>query len=64
MDTNMKRKLKKPGRAISPTQDSPTMVKKGGVWVHQGIPEEELDSVKAFRDAREDRLNQLLGAMK
>ena len=40
------------------------MVKKGGVWVHQGIPEEELDSVKAFRDAREDRLNQLLGAMK
>jgi hypothetical protein len=59
----MKRKLKTLGRAVFATQDSPNMVKKGGIWVHQGIPEEALDSVKAVRDEREDRLNQLLAAM-
>ncbi len=59
----MKHKVKTLGRAVFATQDSPIMVNKGGIWVHQGIPEEELDSVKVVRDEREDRLNQLLAAM-
>jgi hypothetical protein len=59
----MQHKAKRRGRAVPATQPSPNMVKKGGIWVHQGIPEKELDSVKAVCDEREDRLNQLLAAM-
>jgi hypothetical protein len=35
------------------------MVKKGGIWVHHGTPDEELDPAKAVIDGREERLNQL-----
>jgi hypothetical protein len=32
-----------------------------GVWVHQGVPQGDIDLAKALREDREDRLKQLGG---
>jgi len=60
----MKLKLKKLGRADSPANDTPNLVNKSGIWVHQGILQEEIDPVEDVRRVREERLQDLLSSMK
>jgi hypothetical protein len=37
------------------------MVNDRGIWVHQGVPQGELDFAKLIRESREERLQQLGG---
>jgi len=60
----MKLKLKKLGRADPPANDTPNLVNKSGIWVHQGILQEEIDPVEYVRKVREERLQHLLSARK
>jgi AbrB family looped-hinge helix DNA binding protein len=47
--------------ALRPARNSPSLVEIGGILVHQGVPQGELDIVKAIREDREERLQQLSG---
>jgi AbrB family looped-hinge helix DNA binding protein len=47
--------------ALRPAAVKPSLVNEQGVWVHQGIPEGEVDFEKALRDDREERLRKLGG---
>jgi AbrB family looped-hinge helix DNA binding protein len=44
---------------LRPARLGPSLVNIDGVLVHQGIPQGQLDVVKAIRDDREDRLQHL-----
>jgi AbrB family looped-hinge helix DNA binding protein len=44
---------------LRPVRTGPGLVNIDGVLVHQGIPQGQLDAVKAIRDDREDRLEYL-----
>jgi AbrB family looped-hinge helix DNA binding protein len=46
---------------LRPARSSPTMVNDRGIWVHQGVPQGELDFAKLIRESREERLQQLGG---
>jgi AbrB family looped-hinge helix DNA binding protein len=48
--------------ALRPARTAPSLVNQHGVWVHQGVPQGELDFAKALREDREDRLKRLGGA--
>jgi hypothetical protein len=37
------------------------MVNDRGIWVHQGVPQGEVDFTKVIRENREERLKQLGG---
>jgi AbrB family looped-hinge helix DNA binding protein len=45
--------------ALRPARSGPSLVEIAGILVHQGVPQGELDSVKAIRDDREERLQHL-----
>ena len=47
--------------ALRPARGGPSLVDVGGVLVHQGVPQGELDIVQAIRDDREERLRHLSG---
>jgi AbrB family looped-hinge helix DNA binding protein len=47
--------------ALRPARTEPSLVDDHGVWVHQGIPQGEVDFAKALREDREERLKQLGG---
>ena len=47
--------------ALRPARRGPSLVDVDGILVHQGVPQEELDIVKAIRDEREERLHNLSG---
>jgi len=47
--------------ALRPAHRGPSLVEVGGILVHQGVPQGELDIVKAIRDDREERLRHLSG---
>ncbi|MGA8539533.1 MAG: AbrB/MazE/SpoVT family DNA-binding domain-containing protein [Terriglobales bacterium] len=46
---------------LRPARGGPSLVEVGGVLVHQGVPQGELDIVKAIREEREERLRHLGG---
>ena len=46
---------------LRPARSSPTMVNDRGIWVHQGVPQGEVDFTKVIRENREERLKQLGG---
>src|ERR1019366_1369928 len=48
--------------ALRPAHSGPSWVEDHGIWVHQGVPQGELDFAKAPREDREDRLQHLGGA--
>jgi AbrB family looped-hinge helix DNA binding protein len=45
--------------ALRPARSGPSLVEIGGILVHQGVPQGELDIVKAIREDREERLQHL-----
>jgi AbrB family looped-hinge helix DNA binding protein len=47
--------------ALRPARSTPTMVNDRGIWVHQGVPEGEVDFAKVIREDREERLRRLGG---
>ena len=47
--------------ALRPTRSNPSLVEIDGILVHQGVPQAELDIVKAIRADREERLQHLSG---
>lgn len=47
--------------ALRPARNGPSWVENHGVWVHQGVPQGELDFAKALREDREERLQHLGG---
>lgn len=46
---------------LRPARSGPNLVEIDGVLVHQGVPQGELDIVKAIREDREERLEHLSG---
>ena len=46
---------------LRPARSSPTMVNDRGIWVHQGVPQGEVDLAKVIREDREERLKRLGG---
>src|SRR5260370_4710776 len=48
--------------ALRPARSGPSLVETGGILVHQGVPQGELDFAKALREDREERLQHLSGA--
>jgi AbrB family looped-hinge helix DNA binding protein len=46
---------------LRPARSSPTMVNDRGIWVHQGVPQGEVDFAKVIRENREERLKRLGG---
>jgi AbrB family looped-hinge helix DNA binding protein len=47
--------------ALRPATSGPSLVEVDGILVHQGVPQAELDIVKAIREDREERLQHLGG---
>src|SRR5260370_34399274 len=47
--------------ALRPARRGPSLVEIDGILVHQGVPQGELDIVKAIREDREERLQRLSG---
>lgn len=47
--------------ALRPARTAPSLVNQGGVWVHHGIPQPDLDFDTAIREDREERLKHLGG---
>jgi AbrB family looped-hinge helix DNA binding protein len=47
--------------ALRPARIGPSLVEIDGILVHQGVPQGELDIVKAIREDREERLRHLSG---
>jgi AbrB family looped-hinge helix DNA binding protein len=47
--------------ALRPARSGPSLVEIDGILVHQGVPQGELDIVKAIREDREERLQHLSG---
>lgn len=47
--------------ALRPARSGPSLVEVGGILVHQGVPQAELDVVEAIREEREERLQHLTG---
>lgn len=47
--------------ALRPAHSGPSLVEVGGILVHQGVPQGELDIVEAIREDREERLQRLSG---
>jgi AbrB family looped-hinge helix DNA binding protein len=47
--------------ALRPARSAPSLVEVGGILVHQGVPEGDLDIVKAIHEEREERLQHLSG---
>lgn len=47
--------------SLKPALAKPSLVNDHGVWVHQGVPQGEVDFEKALRNDREERLRQLGG---
>lgn len=47
--------------ALRPARSGPSLVEIGGILVHQGIPQGELDIVKTIREDRQERLQHLSG---
>jgi hypothetical protein len=47
--------------ALRPARTVPSLVNDHGVWVHQGVPQDEVDFDEALRQDREERLKQLGG---
>ena len=45
--------------ALRPARSGPSLVEVGGILVHQGVPQGELDIVNAIREDREERLQHL-----
>ena len=45
--------------ALRPARSGPSLVELGGILVHQGVPQGELDIVNAIREDREERLQHL-----
>jgi AbrB family looped-hinge helix DNA binding protein len=48
--------------ALRPARLGPSLINDHGVWVHQGVPQGEVDFDKALREDREERLRQLGGS--
>lgn len=47
--------------ALRPKMSAPSLVNEGGVWVHHGVPQGDLDFDTAIQDDREDRFRRLGG---
>lgn len=47
--------------ALRPTRQAPSLVNDHGVWIHQGVPQGEVDFAEALRKDREERLQRLGG---
>jgi AbrB family looped-hinge helix DNA binding protein len=47
--------------ALRPARSSPSLVEVDGILVHQGVPQGELDVVKAIHEVREERFRHLSG---
>jgi len=47
--------------ALRPAASVPSMVEVHGIWVHQGVPQGELDFAKILREDREERLRHVAG---
>jgi AbrB family looped-hinge helix DNA binding protein len=47
--------------ALRPSRMGPSLVEVGGILVHQGFPQGELDIVRAVREEREERSRHLSG---
>jgi AbrB family looped-hinge helix DNA binding protein len=49
------------GIVLRPAEQRPSMIKKGGLWVHTGKVPPGFDIVQAIRDDREERIRKLAG---
>jgi len=49
--------------ALRPAPSRPNWVQKYGIWMHQGIPQGELDLAHAIREDREERMQHLAGML-
>lgn len=49
--------------ALRPAHDGPSWVQSHGIWMHQGIPQGELDLAKAIREDREERMQHVAGLL-
>jgi AbrB family looped-hinge helix DNA binding protein len=47
--------------ALRPAKSGPNLVEVGGILVHQGVPQGDLDIVKAIGEDREERIQHLGG---
>jgi AbrB family looped-hinge helix DNA binding protein len=47
--------------ALRPARNGPSLVEIDGILVHQGVPHEDLNIVKAIRADREERFQRLSG---
>jgi AbrB family looped-hinge helix DNA binding protein len=47
--------------ALRPVRSGPSLVEIDGILVHQGVPQGELDILKAVREDREERLQHVSG---
>jgi AbrB family looped-hinge helix DNA binding protein len=45
--------------SLRPARSGPSLVEIDGILVHQGVPQGEIDIVKAIREGREERLQHL-----
>ncbi|MBZ5665443.1 MAG: AbrB/MazE/SpoVT family DNA-binding domain-containing protein [Acidobacteriia bacterium] len=48
--------------ALRPARNGPSLVEIGGILVHHGVPQGELDIVRAIREDREERLQHVSGS--
>lgn len=49
------------GILLRPAKQQPSMLKVGGIWVHQGVPEAGIDWDRVVDDVREERIRDILG---
>ncbi len=49
--------------ALRPADSGPTWVHRRGIWMHQGVPQGELDLVKTIREDREERMQHVGGML-
>jgi AbrB family looped-hinge helix DNA binding protein len=47
--------------ALRPAQTAPSLVNQGGVWVHLGVPQRDLDFETLIQEDREERSKHLGG---
>jgi AbrB family looped-hinge helix DNA binding protein len=48
------------GVLIKKADERPSMIKVDGLWVHQGVPQPEVNLDRALDDVREERIKSLL----
>jgi len=50
------------GLLLRPVKAKPTMVRVGGVWIHQGVADPGSDWDRVVDDAREERIRDILSS--